>query len=351
MTIALRIGGRIHQGWTEATVTRSLETLCSTFRMALSERTAGETAPRAVSPGDGCTVSVDGEQVLRGYVDEVRPRYDSGDHMISVRGRDATADLVDCSAASHPGEWQNETLDQITRGLVAPFGLEVTVETDVGAPFTKFRIDEGETVFEAIERGCRYRGVLPLSDGNGGLLITHPSRARSSTLLRRGTNILAAEGVANWSDRYSEYTLLGQQAGSDFLTGEAAAHVTASARDPGVQRHRPLTIIGEQSIDTDEAEARVQWEANVRAARSRSVSVSVQGWREREGGGLWSPGQVVHLSDDWLGIDRDLLIASTAHSLSRAGTITKMTLFPPDAFVQRAEPERTPAGSGTNWWI
>ena len=46
------------------------------------------------------------------------------DHMISVRGRDATADLVDCSAPSKPGEWQDSTLDQITRGLVAPFGFE-----------------------------------------------------------------------------------------------------------------------------------------------------------------------------------------------------------------------------------
>ena len=54
-----------------------METLCSTFQVSLSERDAGETTPRLVSPGDGCTVAVDGEQVLRGYVDEVRPRYDS----------------------------------------------------------------------------------------------------------------------------------------------------------------------------------------------------------------------------------------------------------------------------------
>ena len=178
MTIALRIGGRIHQGWTEATVTRSLETLCSTFQMSLSEREAGATEPRLVSPGDGCTVAIEGEQVLRGYVDEVRPRYDAGDHMVSVRGRDATADLVDCSAASEPGEWQDSTLDQITRGLVAPFGIEVTVEVGVGAPFTKFRIDEGETVFEAIERGCRYRERLcRCPTGTAVILLTQPSRS------------------------------------------------------------------------------------------------------------------------------------------------------------------------------
>ena len=72
MTIALEVGGRIHQGWTEATVTRSLETLCSTFNVSLTERDPGALVPRVVNPGDSCSVAIEGEQVLRGYVDEVR---------------------------------------------------------------------------------------------------------------------------------------------------------------------------------------------------------------------------------------------------------------------------------------
>ena len=75
-----------------------------------------------------------------------------------IRGRDRTGDLVDCSAATMPGEWQNELLDRIVQSLIDPFGISVTVDTDIGEPFRKFRIDEGETVFEAIDRACRYSG-------------------------------------------------------------------------------------------------------------------------------------------------------------------------------------------------
>ena len=84
--------------------------------------------------------------------------------------------------------------------------------------------------------------------------------------------------------------MLGQQAGGgDSFTAEEIAHVTARSRDAGVIRHRPLTIIGEQSQDNDEAKARIDWEANIRAARSRSARITVQGWRESPDGDLLDP--------------------------------------------------------------
>ena len=64
--------------------------------------------------------------------------------------------------------------DRIVQALVQPYGISVAVETDIGAPFRKFRIDEGETVFEAVERACRFRAVLPLSDGAGNLILGSP---------------------------------------------------------------------------------------------------------------------------------------------------------------------------------
>ena len=116
-----------------------------------------------------------------------------------------------------------------------------------------------------------------------------------------------------------------------------------------MDRHRPLTIIGEQSLDEDEALARIQWEANVRSARARSARVTVQGWREVPDGPLWEPGRIVFLADDWLGIAQELLVSSTSQSLSAGGTLTTMDLVPQDAFVQRAEPMNT-SPLGSNWW-
>ena len=226
--------------------------------------------------------------------------------------------------------------------------MPVRAEVDVGAPFRKFRIEEAESVFEAIERACRFRGVLPLSTGDGALVLGAPSRTRAAVRLERGENILAATGESSWIDRHSVYTLLGQQPGSDFLSGEQAAHVNAQARDAGVTRHRPLTIVGEQALDTAEAQARIEWEASVRAARARSATITVQGWRETEGGALWGPGRLVHVRDDWLGLDRELLVATTAQSFSDGGTLTRLTLYPESAFVRRLEAE--PVAGATNWW-
>ena len=213
----------------------------------------------------------------------------------------------------------------------------------------RFRIEEGESVFEAIDRMCRFRAVLPLSDGRGGLVLGGPSRSRASVRVERGFNILSASGTSSWLSRYSEYTLLGQQAGGlDGFTAEQVAHVRTTARDSGVNRHRPLTIIGEQSQAEGEARARIQWEANVRSARSRSARVTVQGWRETPDGDLWAPGRLVYVADDWLGIDQDMLISATSQSLSSAGTLTTLDLVPPGAFEQRAEPMA--GGLGANWW-
>ena len=123
-----------------------------------------------------------------------------------------------------------------------------------------------------------------------------------------------------------------------------------TARDGGVDRHRPLTIIGEQSLDEAEALARIQWEANVRSARSRSVRITVQGWREVPDGDLWEPGRLVFVADDWLGVVQELLVSATSQSLSSAGTTTTLDLVPQDAFVQRAEPMDTGGALGADWW-
>ena len=103
MTVAIIIGGSAHVGWTEATVTRSLETISGSFAVTLTEREPGERTPRTIRPGDECRVELAGDAVIQGYVDAVTVDYDSRGHTIAIRGRDATGDLVDCSAATSPG--------------------------------------------------------------------------------------------------------------------------------------------------------------------------------------------------------------------------------------------------------
>ena len=348
--LSLLVGARRYEGWTAGTVTRSLETISGTFSIRLSEKTPGTASPRAVRPGDRCQVALHGERVITGWVDTVRVSYGPTLHEIEIAGRDATGDLVDCSAASQPGEWHNETLQRIVEALVRPFGVVVRSRVNT-APFRSFRIEEGETVFEAIERACRMRGVLPLSDGAGGIVLGRPVRSRAGVRLEHGVNILSASAEVSGLNRYRDYTLLGQQRGDDDVFGEAAAHVSAEARDPGVTRHRPLTIIAETPVSIAEAEERINWEASVRAARARRATIHVQGWREvpaREGSPLWEPGRLAQVRDGWLGLDREMLISTVVQSIGEGGTTTALTLYPEDAFVDRIDPE--PREEPTGWW-
>ena len=60
-----------------------------------------------------------------------------------------TGDLVDCSAATEPGEWKDARLEEISAALCEPFDIGVSVGDgiDTGEPFARFRIEEAESVF------------------------------------------------------------------------------------------------------------------------------------------------------------------------------------------------------------
>ena len=352
--VTLTIEGRRYEGWTSATVTRSIETIASTFAVSVSERDPGTDARRAVVPGQVCSLALDDEVVVLGYVDGVSVGYDASSHSVDIRGRDLTGQLVDCSAANQPGEWHEARLLDIVQQLAAPFQISVRLAaftTATREPFARFRIEEGESVFEAIDRACRIKGVLPLPSTRGGIVLGLPSRARAGVRLERGVNILSASGELSWVDRYSVYTVRGQQAGTDETWGADAAHVEAESRDRGITRHRPLTVIAEQGVSLPDARQRANWEASVRTGRSRRASVLVQGWRESrdEGAALWTPGRVVRLTDDWLGLDRDMLIASVVHARSNnGGTTTQLSLYPEEALIPM--PEVAEAAEAGSWW-
>ena len=348
---ALRIGGRLLAGWTDIVVSDSLERLSSDFRFTMSERSPGELTPRLVNPGDAVVVDLDGETVLTGYVDTVSPQYTSESHAIVVSGRDATGDLVDCSAFSQPGEWHGASLAAIVTDLCAPYGIPVHGAPE-REPFRKFRIQEGETVFEAIDRACRSRRVFPRSDGRGGLTLGPVATSRAEVRLERGVNILSASGRADHSGRFSEYVLYAQQQGDEFLTPEGAAHVYSETRDHGIRRVRRRVVIAEDPLDIGEADERIRWERDVRAARAREARVVVQGWRERgDAGALWRHGRLVHIKCDWLGLDLTMLVSSVSWSRNDSeGTTTKLTLMHERAFDHDPVTPELTDEEGSSFW-
>lgn len=329
--LELLVGARAYAGWKSISVQRSMEQCAGSFRLGVSERWNVLEPVQEVRAGQTCELQIDGETVITGYVDQVEMNIGYEDHAVELTGRDKTADLVDCSAIRKAGQWRGQHIEQITTELAKPFGVSVSAQVDTGKPLTSFALQEGETVFDAMARAARIRGLLLVTDGRGGLVITRAGTERIATPLVLGSNLLKASVKVDMRDRHSEYLLKGQAPGSDFFNAAAAAHVFARAKDPGVGRYRPLIITADSPDIAATLAQRASWEANVRMAKSLAVEVTVQGWRHADG--LWMTNRLVHVDAQALHLADDLLIASVEYSLSEeGGTTTKMALTRADAF-------------------
>jgi len=316
---------------------RSIEAISGRFNVGLTERWPGQPTVWPILPGSECAVSIGDDTVITGVVDSASPRFDDSSHDVHVGGRDNTGQMVDCSADHSPGEWANIKLNRLAGILAKPFGISVTTEADTGDAFQVFKLQPGETAFEALDRACRMRGVLPISDGVGGLILTKPGQSRCSTALVQGKNVKSASLQNSIIDRYRTYIVRGSQPGSDFLTPEQSAAVEGRATDAGATAGRTLILLSESAVDISSARKRAQWEATVRAARSVSVSVTVQGWRQGNGD-LWPVNALVNVDLPWLRVSGEMLISELTHTLDESGTQTTMTLRRPDAFLP--EPEK-----------
>lgn len=340
--VTLTLAGQRHGGWTSATVSRAVDQVAGSFSLELTEIWPGVTAPRPIAPGQACVVAFGGEAVITGFVDDVDVSYDGGSHSVSVRGRSATADLVDCSALHEPGEWHQVPLDFIARTLAKPFGIKVRTETGVGERFRRFRIQEGETAFEALERACRARGVLPTTNGRGELVLARAGSGGAAAAVQGGTNgsILAAQGTYSHRDRYSRYLFKAQGEGGD------ATHVKAEATDLGMDRYRPLLVLAEDQSDGVALRTRADWERNVRFGRSRVATLTVQGWRDA-GGTLWEPNTLLKVEDAWLKLTGTFLVQAVTWRRDASGTLADLTVVPPLAFSP--EPQKPDSEEGAGW--
>ncbi len=334
--IRLTTGGREYAGWKSASVTRSIEAISGYFSIGLTERWPGQETVWPIMPEDECSISIGGETVITGDIDQIAPNFDSSSHDVSVQGRDRTGRMVDCSANHDPGEWLDIKLDRLAKKLAAPFGISVINQADVGKSF-KFNLQMGETAFEALDRACRSRGVLPISDGQGNLILTKPGQSRCSTALVQGQNVKSANLTASVTERFGTYIVRGSQPFSDFLSSEQSTAVEARAIDAGVAASRTLIILPEFAVDIATARKRAQWEATVRAAWAVSVAVTVQGWRQGNGE-LWPVNGLVNVELPWLRVTGEMLISELTYSIDESGgTQTQMTLRRKDAFLPQPE--------------
>lgn len=336
---ALIIDGMSYEGWTGVSVTRDIERMSGSFQLQLTDKWPGIEEKRAVKPGFSSQLILDNHPLVTGYLDTVDVSIGTNDHTLTAVGRDKTADLIDCTAHHLTGEWRDTSLVQIARDLCQPFGIYVVSQVAAANdPIKLFKLEEGETVFSAIERLCRIKGLLATSTTDGDVLLTQSQNASEIfTILRTGknANVLSASARFDNSERFSKITVKGQDSDDDFADPEDTTEPAAETVDNLISRHRPLTVLAEEQVDAKACQDRADWEVAVRRGRSRTLTATVQGWQHSDG--LWKPLTKVPCEIPEMNLNGMMLISAVTYSkTSSAGTTATLSLSDPDAFRKLA---------------
>jgi prophage tail gpP-like protein len=346
----LEAGGFRYAGWKSIRVTQSIESLTGSFDLEVSDRWDGEEAPWPILEEDECRVLLDGEVVIDGHVDKRDLSASKDSRTLSYSGRDRAALLVDNSVLLKQWTYKNVNVAEFAAAIAKPFGISVSVQAGLALPkWPKLVVSPGETAFEVIKRAAGDDGVLIVSDGAGGVLITRAQNERATPLVE-GKNLLAASVSYDGTDRFYRYVIATQNSGSDTASGNAT-RVQAEATDENVRRTgRVLVMRPEKGYDAAAAKRRADYEMRMRAARADAVTATVRGWRQPNGK-RWTVNKVTRVvAPRMIGVEADLLVSQVDYSIGDGGELTQLRLVRPDVYMPDPNARLKKAGSGGPLW-
>lgn len=366
--LTLMVGDVPFDEWTAVEMTRSLDDISGSFRLALRDATRSRrtwiaaSAPilrAAMKAGQPVAILIHGRLVLRGYLDEVGSDISDSEIALEASGRDRTGDLVDCAATvDGPAELKGVTLKQAIERVVAPFGI--SVRDDVGLKTARNRsIDVGETAMSAIEKWARQEGVLITSDGVGSVLITRTGATRVSDPLMLPGTVAGQSWRVSLRERYSHYIVKGQASRAGGARGSApgldgtaeplptdpsaiiaaqtgretlGTAIRGDAVDEEVGRYRPIVMMARTEATATGASTQAQWAMRVARARSESLEHTVSGWTMSDGQ-PWRLNVLAGVIDAYAGIAADRLIAGVRFTYGDGqAEQTTLRLVSPEAY-------------------
>lgn len=345
--IQLRINGQAYQGWKTVNVKLSMNAPIDSFSMAIADKWNGSGLPR-VNNGSAVEVFLGDTHLSTGYLDQAQRNYTGSTRSVSLSGRSKAADLQDCSyPIKNAAQWSNQRVIDVLNHLTKPFGIKVIDTTGLASKTVPLAaIEPGDTPMDVIHRFMGAIGALVMSRPDGNLQIVQASGTKISTQLVLGQNIMSASDNSDFRDRFSEYSVVAQQAGNSDLFGDTAANVVGKATDASMAaiRYRPKVITPDQSLNHAQSESRAKQARNMAAGHSHSTTYTVQGWTHDDG--VWLPNHQVFVRDPECGWNEWLLISDVNLLRDKQGQRADLTVLPKSAFDTLALPDAATANQG-----
>lgn len=387
--LSVSIGGKEFPEWKSIEVTTSIAECAAAFSMTYP--LAAE-VQRLIDPGMHVAIDIlatDVKPPLRiagdrprtreirsrlftGWIEQVEKSTGDDGAVVKIQGRSLSGLFVSASADLAPGEWYDATLYEIATKLANaahpdgyPFIFRERQETESGSEFRfrKFCLQSGESIWSAIERGCRSSGMLAYPGPDGNLLLSVPELVLEGSAITvslvEGENVTTASLTRDFSERFGLYVVRGQRPGTDTSYGEEAAHVEGVSEDRGVSFFddrgtrlslvRKKVILAEGAVDQQIASRRAEWENAVRIARTNTIKLTVPHLLvdpEYAYSGPWLVNRLFWVILPTLFVREIRLISSVKYSVDRnSGSKVELELTHVNAYLPQpvADPEDQPA--------
>jgi len=333
----ITVNGMNYRDWESVLVKLVEGESNNSFKLTVTEGMplAKDFAALRIRPGDHCSITLGGVLAITGYVETRQVAYTGEQHGIEIIGVSYTKALADGAAMTKTGEFKNKSWKQIADEVVKPTGINVVPKTGLpGKPFPRASIPPGMSKYDFLEMLARQRGITMGTDKEGNLTARIQWTGGGESLIE-GVNILEGNEVMTVKQGGGPNSAISQEGAHDLrgwgakVAHGANASSKANVNTGGKGVHAPNRQLAEHPGDQQDAESRSKFESQVRGQEQLQVTIVVQGWL-KSSGGLWQPGEKVHVKSPMLIVDETLdLVSATFTQDNKSGTRTTLELKRP----------------------
>jgi prophage tail gpP-like protein len=350
--ITLTIGGLAHATWDGWSVESDLLTPSDAFEMELYTRETKQ-LPSVLVEGAPCILTLGGDRVLTGQIDEFEHDISRQGIAIRINGRDGAAPLVDCSCPFVA--MREASLADIVSQVVKPLGVsKIEIRAASAKTRRRIQIEPGQSAWEALLQVAEANGLWPWFEPDGRLVIggpdytSAPVHALVMNLDGQGNNVERLSVRRSFAIRYSQITVLGQHGQYDndgFDT--TRSHLRSVIQDDALAKRgifRPKVIVDSSSESQDMATTRARKLLADSRLEGFEIRAVVKGHRSASGK-VWAPGQRVQVRSEPHGLDGTFFLMSRTLRLTRGqGAITELRLREDKMWVLDGNPVKKHKG-------
>lgn len=333
----LMVAGRNYTSWTSVMVRRAYGGTASECEFTAAEPldTNADFSNWKIRPGDQCTVKLAGILAFTGFVFVRQGSFNAGQHGLMVTCRSVTADAVDSTVL--PQEYKGYTFEALASALAKQAGVNLIIRgssPSLARPFPRFSADPEETIFSAVDRLARMRGLHLTDDASGNWIadVFDPKAAQKGQLVE-GKNLLEARASIDGSHAFHITNISAQRPGNDQTNGRACRDNSATVTNHAVRSTRRRALIMEEPGSPQDCAARANYETSWNAAAIVDCHCVVHGWLSAPGA-LWASGLNYAVKSPML--DLDMVLAArqvTYRQTSEGGSRTEIDLCTPNALA------------------